>query len=52
MSEFLDMGGYELYVWGSFAFALAVFAWNVLSPSLSRRATLIRLRKTLEEEQE
>ena len=44
MSEFLEMGGYALYVWGSYAAALAVFAWNLLAPHLERRAVLRKLR--------
>jgi len=44
MSEFWSMGGYALYVWGSYAAALAVFGWNVLAPYLERRAVLRKLR--------
>lgn len=40
MAELFDMGGYELYVWGSVLLGLATFAWNVLSPRLQRRAVL------------
>ncbi|MGQ0501487.1 MAG: heme exporter protein CcmD [Panacagrimonas sp.] len=43
MSQLLNMGGYELYVWGSVGLALAVFAWNVLAPALQRRALVERL---------
>lgn len=43
MNEFLDMGGYAFYVWGSFGAALVVFAWNVLAPCLERA----RLRRAL-----
>jgi len=31
------MGGYAFYVWGSYAAALVVFAWNVIAPRLRRR---------------
>jgi heme exporter protein D len=44
-AEFWSMGGYALYVWGSFGAALAVFAWNVVAPRLERRAVLRRLRE-------
>ena len=44
MSEFLNMGGYAFYVWGSYGVALAVFVWNVVAPRLERRALLRRLR--------
>lgn len=36
-SQFFQMGGYALYVWGSFGAALAVFAWNLAAPWLRRR---------------
>jgi heme exporter protein D len=45
MSEFFHMGGYAFYVWGSYAAALAVFAWNLLAPRLERRALLKKLRE-------
>jgi heme exporter protein D len=43
MSEFLDMGGYAFYVWGSFGATVAVLAWNVIAPRLERA----RLRRVL-----
>ena len=45
------MGGYELYVWGSVALTLAVFAWNVLAPALQRRSVMLRLADTDESEE-
>jgi heme exporter protein D len=42
-SEFLSMGGYAVYVWGSFGAAALVLIWNVLSPLLQRKAVLRRL---------
>jgi heme exporter protein D len=45
MSDFVQMGGYAFYVWGSYAAGLAVLAWNVLAPRLERRAVLRRLRE-------
>ena len=45
MSDFFSMGGYALYVWGSYGAALAVLAWNVVAPLLARRATLRKLRE-------
>lgn len=44
MSEFLNMGGYAVYVWGSYGAGVAVFAWNLLAPWRERRALLRRLR--------
>lgn len=43
MSALFDMGGYELYVWGSVLLGLATFAWNVLAPALQRRAVLTQI---------
>ena len=43
MNEFWSMGGYGLFVWGSYAAGLAVFAWNLLAPRWQRRAVLKRL---------
>ena len=45
MSEFLHMGGYAFYVWGSYGAALAVFAWNLAAPRLGRADVLRRLRE-------
>ncbi len=41
MSEFLHMGGYAAYVWGSFGVAAAVFVWNLLAPHL-RHGNLLK----------
>ena len=43
-AEFWSMGGYGLYVWGSYGAGLAVFVWNVLAPRLTRNAVLRRLK--------
>lgn len=45
------MGGYEVYVWGSMALGLAVFAWNVLAPGWQRRAVMARLEDPDEDDQ-
>jgi heme exporter protein D len=45
MSDFFGMGGYALYVWGSFGATLAVFAWNVLAPRVERARLLRVLRE-------
>ena len=34
------MGGYALYVWGSYGAAVLVFAWNWSVPFLRRRKLL------------
>lgn len=38
LGEFLDMGGYGLYVWGSFGMCALVLAGEVLSLRMRRRA--------------
>ncbi len=39
MHEFLNMGGYGLYVWSSYGLAAAVLLWNIWSAlRLQRRA--------------
>ena len=40
------MNDYALYIWGSYAAAALVYAWNLLQPLLQRRA----LRETLRDE--
>lgn len=52
MSDWFEMGGYGLYVWGSVGCTLAVLIWNVLSPALARRALLARDPAEDEEEQD
>lgn len=42
-AEFWNMGGYALYVWGSYACGLAVFMWNLLMPRIERRDLLRKL---------
>lgn len=37
-SEFANMGGYGLYVWGSFGVTGLVLAWEVAALALRRRA--------------
>ena len=46
MSDFLAMGGYAPFVWGSYGVSLAVFAWNLLAIRTLRREVLRRLRST------
>ena len=41
---FWDMGGYAVYVWGSYGAGLAVFVWNWLAPRLQRREVLGKLK--------
>ncbi|SFW15700.1 heme exporter protein CcmD [Nitrosovibrio sp. Nv17] len=41
LSHFLDMGGYGLYVWGSYAVTLVCIVGEVIALS-SRKRTLLR----------
>ena len=45
MSEFFEMGGYAVYVWGSYGAGLAVFAWNLAQPRITRAGLRKRLRE-------
>ena len=40
MAEWLAMGGYAVYVWGSFSAAAVVYAWMMWAPKAERRAIL------------
>ena len=51
MNAIFDMGGYELYVWGSMALAVVVFAWNVLAPAMQHRSVMQRLAEADESEE-
>lgn len=37
ISQFIAMGGHGLYVWLSYAIALAVVAYNVVSPRIAKK---------------
>jgi heme exporter protein D len=43
-SEFFAMGGYALYVWGSYLVALGLLIAEVVMLALRRRGVLMRLR--------
>lgn len=43
MSEWLKMGGYAVYVWGSFGLTAAVLIWNLWMPRLRRSAIMKEL---------
>ena len=43
MGTMFEMGGYEIYVWGSVLLAVGVYAWNLFAPVMQRRAVLERL---------
>lgn len=50
LSEFLDMGGYAFYVWGSFGLTLVVMLGEPLLIRAQRKATLRNLRNELQSE--
>ncbi|MBY0579888.1 MAG: heme exporter protein CcmD [Burkholderiales bacterium] len=43
VSQFLHMGGYGFYVWGSFGLSFALLALELLLLSVRRRTLLKRL---------
>jgi heme exporter protein D len=44
-SEFLAMGGYALYVWGSYALTLVVLIVEIVALVMRRRGVIERLAK-------
>lgn len=44
LQDFLDMGGYALYVWVSYFAFMLVLAWSLIVPRLTRRR-LLKLHK-------
>ena len=44
ISEFLNMGGYALYVWSSYGLALVVLLVIFFKPMLDRKTVLQQLR--------
>ena len=45
VGEFLHMGGYGLYVWGSYGVTLALLAIEVVTLVRRERAMLVRLKR-------
>ena len=44
VADFLAMGGYGLYVWGSFAVTAGVMVWEVLALRQRRRRAITEVR--------
>ena len=44
VSEFLNMGGYALYVWSSYGLALVLLGWLFAKPLLDKKQLLKQLR--------
>jgi heme exporter protein D len=49
MNEFLAMGGYAFYVWGSYGMAAAIVVAEILAVRARRRRALDEARLTLTE---
>ncbi len=43
VSEFLNMGGYALYVWSSYGLALVLLVWLFAKPLLDKKQLLKHL---------
>jgi heme exporter protein D len=50
LSEFLAMGGYGLYVWGSFGVTALIMAVEPIMVARNRKATIARLKRQLRAE--
>lgn len=44
LAEFVDMGGYALYVWGSYVMCAAALVWEALLLVQRRRRALLDVR--------
>ena len=49
-SDFLHMGGYGLYVWGSFGVTAAIMTIEPIVVARNRKATLSRLKRQMRAE--
>ncbi len=49
-SDFIAMGGYGFYVWGSFGVTAAIMAIEPILVARNRKATLSRLKRQLRAE--
>ena len=47
VADFLHMGGYGTYVWGSYAVTLALLAIEAISVATRERSTILRLQREL-----
>ncbi len=50
LSEFLAMGGYGLYVWGSFGVTALIMAIEPIVVGRNRKTTIARLKRQLRAE--
>ena len=47
LSEFLNMGGYAVFVWSSFGLSFVVLLINLISPLLRRKQLIIEIKSHL-----
>ncbi len=52
MREFLEMGGYAVYVWSSFGLTFAVLAANLIAARNKRRRVREQLLRRLQSEEQ
>ncbi len=52
MTEFFHMGGYAVYVWGSYAIGAVVLILNVVLPTQRHKQVLRDIRGRLRREQQ
>lgn len=51
VSEFLQMGGYGLYVWTSYGITLIVLGYNIINPMVMNRRFMKLQKQNLRREQ-
>lgn len=51
VAEFIDMGGYALYVWSAYAVFAVLMAFTLIQPRLARRNILKQQRARLQREE-
>ncbi len=49
MKEFLEMGGYGLYVWSAYGLSLCVLVANVVGARIRNRAVREKVRRFVED---
>ena len=51
IADFLDMGGYAVYVWGAYSIFAVFVILNLTQPTLARRKIMRQLRARMEREE-
>ncbi len=52
LADFLDMGGYGAYVWGSYGICTAVMVWNLLQARKQAQLIRQRIRQRLQQKEQ